>query len=472
MYPYQKLKFFLFVCIIPFLPKQSFSSDCAIDLGELLTISKRQEPKIIIVDAYSSGSLLANAFKDRDVIPIHLQSSKEINPALKPTYKPQDFSYNIPYQAEIDVWMAALKILEPIAIIAGTESGVLLANKLSTSLSEELQLPTNRGVKGLDNPFMVFRDKYLMHEALSKADPKIRHLKQFASNSAESIIHWVNENNFFTMGTKKIVIKPRGSAGSEAIFICTSEQDIKHAVEHINSLGKSIFDLDTSKIVAQEYIQGTEYVVNAVSQRGSHLITDIWQYTKRVPESGGGVLYDHDILLPYKGEAQDQLTPYIIRVLNTLGLRFGFSHSEVFIDDKGPVLVETANRLMGCCHPALSEKAIRNGPLQLGVEAIAFSDQFFRRQPGYILDKHILIVELSSNSSGKYINLEFAENFKQLPGYYKHGFDVDTAKPTEISTDLSNTLGKVWLIDSSPTILLESLNQIRKWERNGDFFRD
>ncbi len=39
-------------------------------------------------------------------------------------------------------------------------------------------------------------------------------------------------------------------------------------------------DVAHKEVLIQEYIDGTEYVVNTVSCNGKHMVTDIWVYSK------------------------------------------------------------------------------------------------------------------------------------------------------------------------------------------------
>ncbi len=437
----------------------------------LIIQSSQRKPVVIIVDAYDSASLLAIQFSKHDISVVHLKSTFEIHPRLRPSYRPQDFEHVITYEGNYEELLIAIRSFKPLAIIPGKESGVLLANQLSASLASELDLPTNSGIKKTRNPYAVFRDKFLMHEQLKEHSPQIRYMRQIASNSANHIIDWVKQNNFFNTGTRKIVVKPRGSAGSEGVYICNTQKEIREAVRSIKNIKKSDFGLNTSEIVAQEYIQGTEYVVNAVSRGGKHIITDMWQYNKRIPKSGIGILYDNDDLLPFRGEAQDQIRPYAVQALNALGLQFGFSHTEIFIDDKGPVLVETANRMMGSMQPALAELGILESPLQIGVEAIAFPDKFLDHKSGYTIKQHVMLIELSSNRNGAFINPAFVNNLTQLPGYHEHTFGFGINKPTVKSTNMANMLGKVLLMHPDPETINTSLYHLRSWEQNGDFFK-
>jgi biotin carboxylase len=81
-------------------------------------------------------------------------------------------------------------------------------------------------------------------------------------------------------GDLKVIVKPVDSAGSDSIFLCTSHEEVAGAVQHIvgriNQIGHS-----NSSALAQEFLEGTEFVVDSVSRDGVHKATAIWEYDKR-----------------------------------------------------------------------------------------------------------------------------------------------------------------------------------------------
>ena len=81
--------------------------------------------------------------------------------------------------------------------------------------------------------------------------------------------------------------------------------------------------------------------VAAVSRSGVHKCVAIWWYDKR-PLNGAAVVYYGTSLLPYV-EADANLramVTYVLGVLEVLGIRNGAIHSEVKMEERGPVLIE------------------------------------------------------------------------------------------------------------------------------------
>ena len=69
----------------------------------------------------------------------------------------------------------------------------------------------------------------------------------------------------------QVVVKPVESAGSDDVTLCTSMDHVKQAFGNIqgkiNGLG-----LENKATLVQEYLHGTEYVVDIVSRNGHHKI--------------------------------------------------------------------------------------------------------------------------------------------------------------------------------------------------------
>ena len=98
--------------------------------------------------------------------------------------------------------------------------------------------------------------------------------------------------------------------------------------------------------MAQRLLVGQEYFVNAVSGAGAHLVTEVWRADK-IPVPGGAAIYDvARLVAPATAEGRP-IVAFVEAVLEALGVRWGASHTELFVTAEGPVLVESASRLSG-----------------------------------------------------------------------------------------------------------------------------
>jgi len=166
------------------------------------------EPIIAIVDAFSTGRLLAPRFKSQGYLCVHIQSTSKLPPIFEGSLCPDNFIENIIYDDE------TIKILSNYnirAVIAGTESGVILADRLS----EQLKILSN-GTKYS----LAKRDKHQMLEVLQAKGIAVA--KHYKSSNLEELISWIKSNLKYP-----VVIKPCSSAGAEDVVFCYNDSDVK-----------------------------------------------------------------------------------------------------------------------------------------------------------------------------------------------------------------------------------------------------
>ncbi|MDO3659686.1 ATP-grasp domain-containing protein [Bacillus sp. C28GYM-DRY-1] len=127
-----------------------------------------------------------------------------------------------------------------------------------------------------------------------------------------------------------VIVKPIDGAGSSKVFKLSNLQDL-------NMMSKQ-FDLDTS-FICEEYIEGKEISIEAISFNGSHKIIAITEKqttgNPRFIESGHILPFHSDKALYQQIEESVHLT------LDILTLKTGISHTEMIITLEGPKIVET-----------------------------------------------------------------------------------------------------------------------------------
>lgn len=230
---------------------------------------------------------------------------------------------------DFDVFIEKLKGYNLKAVFIGSDSGVRLADRINKAL----------GLKGNDPATSYLRvTKKGMYEALGKAG--IRRIESRVVTCDNDIREFWNE-----YALDKCVLKFSEGAGTVGIKICKT---IEEAIEHYRYMlgAESLIPTDEHTILIQEYIGGTEYIVNTLSCDGKHMVTDMWRYNK-VTGDDGSILYDHVMLLKDLEPGHSDMVQYAYRVLDAVDMKWGISHIEIKIDRKGPVLIETNVRPMG-----------------------------------------------------------------------------------------------------------------------------
>lgn len=226
--------------------------------------------------------------------------------------------------------LSDIKALDPVVVVAGSESGVPLA----TRLAEDLGLPGNPAA---NIPQMTRKD--CMHEALKKAG--IRYIKGRKVKNVAEALEFCRENKF-----TDAVVKPLQSAGSQGLFLCNSLSDVENAVNELLSM-IDIFGRPITEVLVQERIRGTEYIVNTVSCQGIHKMNSVLRYKKQTtPE--GGYIYDYIETITRLESGHSEMIQYALKVADAIGIKYGMVHGEYVIDKTGPVLIEVNCRPMGC----------------------------------------------------------------------------------------------------------------------------
>jgi biotin carboxylase len=96
----------------------------------------------------------------------------------------------------------------------------------------------------------------------------------------------------------------------------------------------------------QEYLEGTEYIVDIVSRDGEHKVVAIWEYDRRLANGAPTVCFGYRLMSADEPRCRE-LMDYQRRVVTALGIRHGPTHGEVKWFKDEPVLVEVGARCQG-----------------------------------------------------------------------------------------------------------------------------
>ncbi len=289
---------------------------------------------ILIVDAYSSGNLLAPEFQRHGFDCVHVQSTKEIFPVLKKSFNADDFAANLAFNGDLDALLRQVKKLNIEVAVAGSETGVLLAD----SISEALSLKTNG-----TSLSKARRNRSLMMEALHKAGLFVP--RTIAAADVRDLIAFKNQ-----FALKRVAVRPCEGTSTESVIVCETDEEVTRAHEAIigknNSLG-----LVNNLTMVEDYLEGNVYFITCVSLNGKHLICDVEPGDKRVS------LADEDEVLDYTS-----------RALDALAMRFGPSHCEVMMTAHGPHLIDFEAHLPSRFCAYAQEDCASLGPVSLAVD--------------------------------------------------------------------------------------------------------
>jgi biotin carboxylase len=401
---------------------------------------------IVIVDPFSAGALLAEALLVQGATCIAVQSSPDLPLSMRSRFSAHPFANIIHHSSDLEDTLSAVQGHRPSHIIAGCESGVELAEYLA----ERLELPGN-GKEMRE----ARRDKFLMAGAVNACGLRIA--RQFQSHDLEQIIEWIHNTLDWP-----VVVKPLKSTASDQVFRCNSVDDVVIAAGQILSK-PNVLGQRNQTVLVQEFLDGTEYVVDTVSLKGHRKTTALWQY-HRPANSSRFVSYDAMTLMPYDGERQQALQSYAYNVLDALAITFGPAHCEVMWVNGEPILVEVGARLNGGINAALS--GICGGLSQLDETVdVILSPQQFRdsindRRP---LTKRGASIFLLPRRHGKLVAVHGLDKIEQLPTL--HSLSV-SARPGDT---LKKVAGLIVLVGEDIAAVERDIDIIRQVENDGLF---
>jgi hypothetical protein len=419
----------------------------------------------VVVDPYSSGRYLLYELKSRNIPIICIRSSLKLGSFFLAAYdKHKDyFAETIDYDENFDHLLAALVAMpyEVRAVFPGCEPGVTLADLLANTL----KLPTANSLE----LSKARKDKAEMQEQLRRCG--VPACEQFLSGDMDELLAWAQKH-----GQWPLVAKPCCSSGSDGIFFCKSEDDIREA--HATLIGTYTPNATlNAQIVLQEFLDGTEYIVDTVSHAGRHLCVACWVYSKRrgTPWNPHCIVSEGNRLLPGEGDLQDLLIDYVFRVLDAVGMKYGPCHTEVMMVKRGPILVEVNARLHGLQGPQLIGLATGTSQATYAVDVMLDDAKLFNSHykppPGryvYPLNKECLQMVLINSTAG-YLQRGIANAIYELklPSVIKVLPAAQKGQWLSASCDLNTTAGCALLLHESAEQLDSDRARIRREEDCG-----
>jgi biotin carboxylase len=370
---------------------------------------------IVLVDTYAPTSRLASLFREAGYACVRVQSTVAVPRIYRAPFKVDDYIAGIVHTGDLRNTLRALDKYRPVAVVVGGEIGVELAD----ALSEALGVATNGTALS-----PARRDKYTMIETIRGAG--LRAARQLRITSEHELRSWHEE-----LGGR-VVLKPPRSAASEGVHFCDSVDDSVAAYRKL--IGKTnILAERNDSVVAQEFLPGTEYIVNTVSRAGRHHVCDMWTlvqiHVNGVPEHLSSVY-----IMPRAGAVQEQLVTYAGQVLDAVGIQYGPAHIEIKMTPDGPCLVEIGARMGGSDNPYYAELAIGESQLDWTVAAYTNPEQFDGRcQDHYRIRRYVASAVMLSPRQGTLLSYPFLNEVKRLESLHEIRTVIHPGDPIPVS---------------------------------------
>lgn len=415
------------------------------------------ERSIVVVEAASNGRWYVRRARELGYLPVIVFPRLDNTADYRP-FREHSREYLLDYDPVIidepdsfDALVALLREHKPACVVAGSELGVILTDKLTHVLG----LPGNHPDSSLRR-----RDKAAMQKSLREYG--IRHIKSGTANTVEEVFAFAR-----SLGKWPVVIKPLAGAGTMGVHFCDNEDELRTHAESLLE-GCDLFGAHNNAVLVQEFINGTEYIVNTASHAGRHILTDMWVYNK-VPIGAEGNAYDSCKLVTRLEPGHASLVAYAFRALTAMGYEYGPSHMEIMVDTDGPVLIEAGARPMGADFPddVLRESLghyLVDRALTGYLDAESFSALEFTP---YSPRNHILIKYFIAPDEMYVDSAPAMPLVARLPSVRKssHRYAADRVKAPK-TIDLLTTPGYVLLCHKDESVLLEDYRLIRKIETN------
>lgn len=406
---------------------------------------------VVVVDPFSSGRLLATELAADGWDVTGIITSRDIPAWSHSVIREEDFGRVID-DLPFDDLVACLAPLGVTAVIAGSETGVPLSDRLA----ERLQVAGNGPALSAAR-----RDKSLMADRLRACGvPAAEHL---VTGDLDELVEWC-----WARREWPVVVKPVASAASDQIHVCGSVDDLHQA---FGSIIGSVDVLGTKNevVLAQEFLRGQQYLLNTASTDGYHYIGEIWRFDSFYEE--GAQIYDKQELLESTGELQDALVDYGRQVLEALGIRHGAAHTEIMMTARGPILIECAARMTGGVHRPALQQALGYDHVTITREAY-LTPEFLRARPAaYELRSRLGIVALRSRVAGSLAEGRALKQLTELKSVVGCTGSLAAGTPVEPTRGMLSSPGLLYLAAPSLEEILRDTRTVRRLEASGELYQ-
>ncbi|NBH08576.1 ATP-grasp domain-containing protein [Amycolatopsis sp. SID8362] len=359
------------------------------------------KPTVVIVDPYSSGNLLAAGLRAAGFSIVGVLTSNPPPEVYRASFFPDVLDEYFFGETVTPDLVSRLHETTPVAVLAGAEPGVELADLLAAELTPHLA----------NTPALGSARRHKGHMVEGVAAQGLRTIRTVATDDPEEVGKWLDRESLTGCD---LVVKPAKSVGADGVTFVRGGTEWRRAFDDLigatNRLGAR-----NEQVVVQERVVGVEYVVNTFTFDGEHAVTDIACYRKVLrgeSAAGSAAIYESVRFLPCAAPGNETLVAYTRDVLDALGIRFGPAHTELMLTEDGPVLIETGARIAGGGMP-------ESARLATGDNAIGRLARYLRGDRRQRLDYHlrrsVIVVFLLPPSRGRIRNTRTYEAIRELP---------------------------------------------------------
>lgn len=142
--------------------------------------------------------------------------------------------------------------------------------------------------------------------------------------------------DFFKQVGQPIIIKPYDGAGSKKVSIIEKLEDVTSALRWTSG---------AKSLIAEEYIEGDEYSVEAISYNGQHKILAIT--AKETTGRPNFIETGHQMPADLDLNIREKIQDVTLGLLKAIGHKEGPTHTEIKIRENTPYIIESHTRYGG-----------------------------------------------------------------------------------------------------------------------------
>jgi biotin carboxylase len=295
-----------------------------------------------------------------------------------------------------------------LAVLAGAETGVELADRLSAALGTRSNGTASAGLR---------QSKYEAAMAVQKAGVRVP--RQCRATSEEEVTAFWSELTAAGDGLVRCVLKPENSIEGDSVALCDSLETALKTFRKIYGQFNMLSRVNAGVLCMERVVKGTEYTIDTVSRNGESKIVAIWECDKTTITPALTMVYGmrlRDLAhAPALGRALAGLTS---AALPALGIAHGPAHTKVIVDGRGPVFLtaRASCQAGGASWLQVAKACVGYNILEMTLNAYLRPDQYdvIEKIPSKLL-KEGMDVNLLSLHSGHVMAIPGLVPIRSLP---------------------------------------------------------
>ncbi len=268
-----------------------------------------------------------------------------------------------------------------------------------------------------------------------------------------------------------VVIKPNESAAMEGVTVCSNLEEVRIAAQSLFGTNDH-FGHPINEIAVQRINDGQEYAFNMTSAilpngRVHRWFNGVWEYG-RMRETGKSPRYRYDLLLPMSEGVIQRLVPVALHAAQSLGIRVGASHFELFDTASGVIFGEGAARLSGVL-PEREALATDRNPFDMAIASQLSPSTLNEIPRDYQLNHGLVGIVFLSSDSGKRLDLSQLSVLKRIPGVASIRFFEKEGAPIHPVSKGITHFGEVDVHGADRTTVMKTIEAVLKMLDSGAF---